>query len=150
VIVDHTTGEVLGRPIGRWGADRAAMLELSPVDPVTGWRPSTRLPRDHYVRLDANDYSVHPSVIGRRVQVRADLEQVVITAGCLEVGRHQRCWAAHQTITDPAHAAAGAALRRSRRLAPLPPSDTEVAQRALSDYDRLFGLLVDGTGEEIA
>ena len=32
-----------------------------------------RLPRDHYVRLDSNDYSVHPAEIGRRIEVRADL-----------------------------------------------------------------------------
>jgi len=25
--------------------------------PSTGWRASVRLPRDHYVRLDGNDYS---------------------------------------------------------------------------------------------
>ena len=41
------------------------MLELPPVAPVTGWRLATRLPRDHYVRVDSNDYSVDPSVIGR-------------------------------------------------------------------------------------
>jgi hypothetical protein len=64
----------------RWEADRAAMLQLPPVDPVIGWRSSTRLSRDHYVRLDANDYSVHPSAIGRRVEVRADLKRVTITA----------------------------------------------------------------------
>lgn len=38
------------RPVDRWHADRAAMLELPPVDPVVGWRFTTRLPRDHYVR----------------------------------------------------------------------------------------------------
>ena len=52
------------------------MLALPPVAPATGWRTSTRLPRDHYVRLDANDYSVHPAVIGRRVEVVADLDRV--------------------------------------------------------------------------
>jgi hypothetical protein len=37
--------------------------------PATGWRTSLRLPRDHYLRLDSNDYSVHPAVIGRRIEV---------------------------------------------------------------------------------
>ena len=55
-------------PADRIAADRAAMLTLPPVPPVTGWQSSTRLPRDHYVRLDSNDYSVHPSVIGRRIE----------------------------------------------------------------------------------
>jgi hypothetical protein len=54
-------------PIDRITADRAAMLPVAPVAPVapvTGWRASTRLARDHYIRLDSNDYSVHPAVIG--------------------------------------------------------------------------------------
>jgi transposase len=45
---------VLGcRPADRIAADRAAMLPLPPVPPQIGWRASTRLPRDHYVRLDS-------------------------------------------------------------------------------------------------
>jgi hypothetical protein len=61
------------RPADRVDADRAAMVA---VPPVVGWRQSTRQPRDHYQRLDSNDYSVHPTVIGRRVEVSADLERV--------------------------------------------------------------------------
>jgi hypothetical protein len=30
------------------------MLALPPVAPATGWRACTRLPRDHYIRLDSN------------------------------------------------------------------------------------------------
>ena len=53
---------VLGcAPADRIDADRHAMLTLPPVPPVTGWRSSTRLARDHYIRLDSNDYSVHPA-----------------------------------------------------------------------------------------
>ena len=128
------------RPADRWEADRSAMLALPPVAPVTGWRQATRLPRDHYVRLDANDYSVHPSVVGRRVEVCADLEEVIVTCGGTQVARHARCWAAHQTITDPAHAAAAAQLRRARRVATAPAGSTAVEQRCLADYDRAFGL----------
>ena len=49
------------RPVERWAADQAEMLTLPPVAPVSGWTNSLRLPRDHYVRIDANDYSVHPA-----------------------------------------------------------------------------------------
>ena len=70
---------VLGcAPADRIAADRAAMLALPPVPPVTGWRHSARLARDHYVRLDSNDYSVHPAVIGRRIEVTADLDRVTV------------------------------------------------------------------------
>jgi hypothetical protein len=116
------------------------MLVLPPVAPVTGWRLSTRLPRDHYVRCDSNDYSVHPSVVGRRVHVTADLQNVVVTCEGVEVARHQRCWADHQSITDPAHKAAAVVMRQARRLVAVPKTDTGVAERDLADYDRLFGL----------
>jgi hypothetical protein len=46
-----------------------------------------------------------------------------------EVTRHRRCWADHQTIADPAHAAAAADMRRSRRLIAVAP----VEQRSLAD-----------------
>jgi transposase len=131
---------VLGcRPADRWDADKAAMLPLPPVAPVTGWRISTRLPRDHYVRVDSNDYSVDPSVIGRNVEVAAGLDEVIITCQGRRVAGHPRCWAAHQSITDPAHAAAAAQLRHARRLITARPADTAVQQRALSDYDRILG-----------
>lgn len=135
------------RPVDRWGADRSAMLALPPVAPVTGWRLTTRLPRDHYVRLDSNDYSVHPSAVGRRVQVAADLDEVLVTCDNTEVARHVRCWADHQSITDPVHAAAAAQMRQARRLVAVPKVDTAVEHRQLADYDRMFGT----TGsEEIA
>lgn len=137
------------RPVDRWEADRAAMLDLPPVDPVVGWRSTTRLPRDHYVRVDSNDYSVHPSAIGRRVEIVADLEQVVVGLDGVEVARHARCWADHQSITDPVHATAAAELRAARRLVAVPAVDTDVEHRSLTDYDRMFGL-ADGENEEIA
>jgi transposase len=131
---------VLGcAPAQRVEADRAAMLSLPPVPPATGWHQALRLPRDHYIRLDANDYSVHPSVVGRRVQVVADLHRVRVVCEGRLVAEHARCWARHQTITDPAHADAARRLRRER-LRVLPPAQTPVQQRALSDYDTAFGL----------
>lgn len=54
-------------PTARWAMDREAMLQLPPAPPAVGWRARVRLPRDHYVRLASNDYSVDPSVVGRFV-----------------------------------------------------------------------------------
>ncbi|MFI9825561.1 IS21 family transposase [Streptomyces sp. NPDC052013] len=62
------------RPADRIEADKARMLPLPPVDPPGWWRTSLRLPRDHYVRIDTCDYSVHPLAIGRRIEVKADLD----------------------------------------------------------------------------
>ncbi|SRR6266567_1213719 len=132
---------VLGcRPADRVDADRAAMIGLPPVAPVTGWRHSARLPRDHYVRLDSNDYSVHPAVIGRRIEVTAGLDRVRVFCDGRLVAGHQRAWAKHQTITSPEHLAAARALRRERLevLRAAPEQDVEV--RCLADYDTLLGL----------
>ena len=135
---NQRTMRVLGcAPADRVAADKAAMLPLPPVAPVVGWSTALRLPRDHYVRLDGNDYSIHPAVIGRRVQVRADLTRVVATCDGQPVADHDRSWAKHQTFTDPTHAAAAVTLRRARLQAPRPLPVDEVEERDLSVYDQL-------------
>jgi len=126
-------------PAARITADKAAMLTLPPVAPETGWRAWTRLPRDHYVRLDSNDYSVHPAVIGRRIEVTADLARVRVLCEGQVVADHQRVWAWHQSITDPAHRAAAQALRHQRAAVLRRPAEPQVQIRALADYDAAFG-----------
>ncbi|MEU1737645.1 IS21 family transposase [Streptosporangium sp. NPDC020145] len=133
------------RPADRLGADLAAMVALPPVAPAVGWRASVRLPRDHYVRIASCDYSVHPSVIGRLVEVVADLGQVGVTCAGQMVARHERCWAPHQTITDPVHEHAAALLRGTRlrtaaTMATGPADTDDVEQRRLSDYDTALGI----------
>jgi transposase len=131
-------------PTERIGADKAAMLPLPPVAPATGWRASTRLARDHYVRLDANDYSVHPGVIGRRIEVIADLDRVRVLCEGKTVADHERAWAWHQTITDSDHLEAARVLRRTRigALRPVREAGAEVSveQRSLADYDTALGI----------
>jgi transposase len=144
--VNARVRRVLGcAPTDRIGADRAAMLPLPPVAPVTGWRTSTRLARDHYVRLDSNDYSVHPAVIGRRIEVVADLARVKVFCDGKTVADHERVWAWHQTITDPDHLEAAKVLRRTRVGALRPVREAEVELRALSDYDAALGVDLVGT-----
>jgi transposase len=141
VRANHRQHRVLGcRPADRLEADRAAMLALPPVGPTVGWRTSTRLPRDHYVRLDGNDYSVHPVAVGRRIEVTADLERVRVWWQGSLIADHERIWAKHQTIADPAHIQAAKLLRRKRFDVVGPPAHVEVEQRCLADYDTLLGL----------
>jgi transposase len=127
-------------PTDRITADRQAMLALPPVAPATGWRSALRLPRDHYIRFDSNDYSVHPAVIGRRIEVIADLQRVKAFCDGRLVADHERMWAWHQTISDPEHVAAAKALRRERvgKLRPVPEPDVQI--RCLDDYDAALGL----------
>jgi transposase len=138
--VNHRRRRALGcAPAERITADRAAMLTLPPVGPVTGWRHSARLARDHYIRLDSSDYSVHPAVIGRRIEVTADLDRVKVSCDGKLVADHERIWGWHQTVTDPAHLAAARALRKERMTLVRPPREAEVEVRALSDYDTALG-----------
>jgi transposase len=126
-------------PAERITADKAAMLGLPPVAPQTGWRAQTRLARDHYVRVDANDYSVHPAAIGRRIQVSADLARVRAHCEGQVVADHERAWAWHQSISDPAHVAAARALRRQHVTALRRPREPDVQIRCLADYDAALG-----------
>ncbi|CAM5397765.1 IS21 family transposase (plasmid) [Streptomyces viridifaciens] len=149
------------RPVDRWESDRAAMLTIPPVAPPNWWRFHTRIGRDHYIRVDTNDYSVHPRAIGKTVMVRADNEEITVIAGNDIVARHTRCWAKHQSLTDPEHAAAADLLRgevihqqaarvATARTALLAPDSLgiEVEQRELGTYDRMFTLIEGGAGRE--
>jgi transposase len=127
-------------PVDRLAADKAAMMPLPPVAPATGWRASLRLPRDYYVRLDSNDYSVDPAVIGRRVEVIADLERVRAFCDGKVVADHERIWARHQTLTDPAHRQAADVLRYRRLTVVRPPAEPDVQVRCLADYDAALGV----------
>ena len=77
------------------------MRPLSPVAPDVLFRNTARLPRGYYVRVHSNDYSVTPALIGRLVDVTADLERVNVTHNGVNVTSHEGLWARQLTITDP-------------------------------------------------
>jgi len=140
-VVNRRRRRALGcAPVDRIAADRAGMPALPPVAPATGWRISARLPRDFYVRLDGNDYSVHPSVIGRRIEVVADLDRVRAYCGGQLVANHTRRWCRHHSFTAPEHEAAAKQLRSERLGPPRPAAAAEVEVRCLADYDTALGL----------
>jgi hypothetical protein len=129
------------RPADLIRPDKAAMLRLPPVPPVTGFASRVRLPRDYYVRMGSNDYSVHPQAIGRFVDVTADLETVTISLDGRCVGSHARSWGAGQTITDPDHVEAARTLRKAFQNPE--PAGEAAGLRDLADYDRAFGVVLD-------
>lgn len=129
-------------PISRLEEDKAAMLPLPPIPLHLGWRNRIRLGRDYYVRLDTSDYSVDPNVIGRLVDVTADLDRVKVRADGRLVADHPRMWARGLTLTDPVHVEIAAVLRRRfqhRDTAGTQDPEGDLS-RDLLDYDRAFGL----------
>jgi transposase len=127
------------RPIDLVTVDQEAMMPLPPIAPVVGWSNQIRLGRDYYVRVDSNDYSVHPSAIGRQVMVSADLERVRVRQDRRVVGDHARVWARHMTVTEPAHVTVAEQLREQLGR-PRTREDDGALARDLADYDRAFGL----------
>lgn len=128
------------RPVDRIAEDRGAMGKLPPVLPDVAWHAAVRLGRDHYVRYGTCDYSVHPKAIGRRIQVRADLEWVTATLDGEEVARHRRSLVPHQTLTDPAHGRARRQMREQQEATAVPAADIEVEERDLTTYDEALGV----------
>lgn len=146
-----------GRPIDVLERDLEAMTALPPRPPVTGLQNRVRLSRDYYVRLDSNDYSVDPRMIGRLVDVTATLDRVIVVCDGRAVADHARSWAAQAVITDPAHveiarglrAQFSAAKRERERAAALVAPERRVMFRDPADYDHLFGVNFDATTGEV-
>jgi transposase len=122
------------RPVDRLAEEHAAMTPLPAQELDLDERQVIRVPADPHVRVDTNDYSLDPALVGRRVEVR--VSQREITAIALDSGevacRHERSFAKHRTITALEHARA---LRSPRREA---SAGLEVEVRPLAAYDRLI------------
>jgi transposase len=121
------------RPLDLPAEERERMRPLPQPGPDVERRWVTRVPADPHVRVDTNDYSLDPRLVGRRVEVRVSLRQVLAVA--LDTGelaaRHERCFARHRTITALEHARALRTLRGER-------PEPEVEARPLARYDRLI------------
>jgi transposase len=153
----RTVRAIGARPVDLLETDRQAMTPLPPMDPQVGLTLRIRLARDYYVRVDGNDYSVDPRVIGRFVDVLASPRTVEAFCDRELVARHDRSWARHGVITDPTHVATAREMRltlaeqrraqqRAAQNGPRHHSDGHaVAIRALPDYDALFGVDFDPT-----
>ena len=120
----------------RLTSERQHMRALPTVMPDTEQRFVTRVPAQPYLRIDRNDYSLHPRLIGRRVEVRAS--QSEIRAVALDTGelaaRHRRVFAGGLCFTDPEHQRALDELRGQRR----GRREVDVERRPLARYDQLI------------
>jgi hypothetical protein len=123
------------RPLDRLAAERQALRPLPGRRPDTDRRLITRVAPDPHVRVDRNDYSLEPRLVGERVEVRVSQREVVAIA--LRTGelcaRHRGVFAGGLTVTAPEHALALVELRAERR-----GREVEVEARPLSRYDLLI------------
>jgi transposase len=151
----RTVRALQARPIDLLASDTTAMLALPPLTPPAGLSFRVRLPRDYYVRVHGNDYSVHPGAIGRMVEVIADLHLVSVHLEGRVIADHRRSWGNALTITDPEHVGAAARLREAFGQPRSLPVDEVVVLRDLADYDIAFGVDINlgtdlGSGIEVA
>lgn len=121
------------RPVDRLAEELQVMRPLPERLPDVDRRLVTRIAPDPYVRVDSNDYSLDPRLVGRRVELRVSQREVL--AACLDTGelacRHRRSFARHRTITALEHARALRELRGA-------PPEPEVETRPLQVYDALI------------
>jgi transposase len=121
------------RPVDRLAGELEVMAPLPAKMPDSARRWTTRVPPDPHLRIDTNDYSLDPGLVGRRVEVIVD--QRTVTAVALDTGelacRHARVFARHRTITALEHARA---LKAGRGV----PAGTPVEVRPLARYDQLI------------
>jgi transposase len=121
------------RPADRLVEELTVMQPLPDQMPDVDRRLVTRVPPDPYVRVDSNDYSLDPRLVGRRVELRISQRELLAVA--FDTGelacRHRRSFARHRTITALEHARALRELRGA-------PPEPEVEQRPLQIYDALI------------
>jgi len=122
------------RPVDRLADELEVMAALPARMPDCARRWTLRVPPDPHLRIDTNDYSLDPALVGRRVEVTCD--QRTVTAVALDTGelacRHARVFARHRTITALEHARALKAGRRDVS------AETPVEVRPLARYDALI------------
>lgn len=122
------------RPVDRLEAELATMRRLPEEPPDVDRRFVTRVAPDPYLRFDSNDYSLDPTLVGRRVDVRVSQREV--TAVCLDTRElactHRRSFAKHRTITALEHTRALSNRREATAL------ELDVELRPLARYDALI------------
>jgi len=121
------------RPIDRLAEERASLRPLPERVPDVHRRFTVRVPPQPYVRVDTNDYSLEPALVGRRVEIVVTQRRVrgrVLDTAELACD-HERLFARHRTVTSLEHARA-LQTRRGET------AEIEVERRPLARYDAVI------------
>jgi hypothetical protein len=82
------------------------MLPLPAVPPATGWRMRVEVKRGSIIHFDSNAYPVPSALIGRVVEVVADLSRVRVLCDGKIAAQYRRAWTREQTVRDTVHGTA--------------------------------------------
>lgn len=122
-----------------WNVERGFLRALPDPLPSTDRLGEARITRDGYCRVGDVDYSVPPGLVGRRVQLRSSLTEVVVFHEGRQIARHRRSYVPADVVLAPAHARALRLARQARGR--LETSSIEVPAVDLSRYDELAGVV---------
>ncbi len=128
----HFHRGIRARPIDRLSAEGLRPLPAGLPDLDRRW--VMRVPPQPYARVDTSDYSLDPTFVGRRVELRvspAEVSAVALDTGEL-VARHDRTFAKYVTVTALEHKRALEEQREARR------REIVVEKRPLERYDRVI------------
>jgi hypothetical protein len=121
------------RPVDRLAQERASLRALPERTPDVHRRLVLRVPPQPYVRIDRNDYSLAPALVGRRVEIVVTQRRV--RGRALDTAElacdHERIFARGRTITALDHARALQQVRGEG-------SAIEVERRPLARYDAVI------------
>jgi hypothetical protein len=121
------------RPVDRLAQERASLRPLPEHTPDVHRRLVLRVPPQPYVRIDTNDYSLAPALVGRRVEIVVTQRRV--RGRALDTAEiacdHDRVFARHRIVTALDHARA---LQQGRAQG----DAIEVERRPLSRYDAVI------------
>ncbi len=120
-----------------WNVERGFLHALPDPLPCTDRLAEARITRDGFCRVGDVDYSVPPGLVGRRVQLRSSLTEVVVFHEGKQIARHRRSFVPADVVLAPAHARALRLAREARGR--LENSSIEVPPVDLSRYDELAG-----------
>lgn len=122
-----------------WRVERGFLRALPDPPPGTERHGEARITRDGFCRVGDVDYSVPPGLVGRRVQLRSSLTEVVVFHEGRQIARHRRSYVPADVVLAPAHARALRLAREARGR--LETSSIEVPAVDLSRYDELAGVI---------
>lgn len=128
----HFHRGIRARPVDRLAHE--GLRPLPEILPDLDRRSVLRVPPQPYVRVDTSDYSLDPTFVGRRVELR--VSQTEVSAVALDTGevatRHERTFARHVSVTALEHRRVLEQQREARR------REVIVEHRPLERYDRVI------------